>query len=277
MAPPLFARGAGTGERRGRGAGAGLEFAEHRAYQEGDDLRHLDLHAYLRLQQPLVRTFHADRDQTLLLIVDLSGSMDLGRPRKADRAAEMALGLVAAAVQGRDSVELRIASPTAPHPVCGRDRSILGPARAALVESAVGGDLALADILRHVHRRADRAVLITDALVPDTALVDTLRGLRALSDRSTLLQVLAPEDLDPGAEGLLPDGVHELLDVESGERLRAHAGAALRSAWAQEARAWLDRVDRACRALGVQRVPVGTRTALAPVFWGALRRAGVLL
>lgn len=273
---PGFARGQGQGERRGRGAGAGLEFAEHRPYQPGDDLRHLDPHAYLRLQQLLVRTFHADRDQELVVALDLSGSMDAGQPRKVDHGASVALGLAAAALNGRDTLDLRMVTTTPTRPVLGRDRSALGPVVTALSAARPGGEASLAAALAGRRRRADRAVLISDMLLEDAALLDALRALRAAGERPLLVHMLAPEDLDPGREGLLHDGENELIDAESGERLRASGGRRLRDAWAAEARSWLDRVERSCQLIGVQRVCIGTRTPLPAFFSSTLRRAGLL-
>jgi uncharacterized protein (DUF58 family) len=273
---PGFALGQGQGERRGRGAGAGLEFAEHRPYQPGDDLRHLDPHAYLRLQQLLVRTFHADRDQELVIALDLSGSMDAGQPRKLDHGASVALGLAAAALNGRDTLDLRLVTATPTRPVLGRDRSALGPMVAALSAARPGGGATVASALAGRRRRADRAVLISDMLLEDAPLLDALRALRAAGERPLLVHVLAPEDLDPGREGLLPDGENELIDAESGERLRAGVDRRLREAWAAEARAWLDRVERSCQLIGVQRVCTGTRTPLPAFFSSTLRRAGLL-
>jgi len=273
---PGFALGQGQGERRGRGAGAGLEFAEHRPYQPGDDLRHLDPHAYLRLHQLLVRTFHADRDQELVVALDLSGSMDAGRPRKLDHGASLALGLAAAALNGRDTLELRLVTAAPVRPVIGRDRSALGPLLRTLTATAPGGAGTLAEALAGRRRRADRAIFISDMLLEDAAMLEALRALRAAAERPLLVQVLAPEDLDPGREGLLPDGENELVDAESGERLRAGGDRRLREAWAAEARAWLDRVERCCQLVGVQRVCTSTRAPLAPFFSSTLRRAGLL-
>ena len=276
LCPPTFARGQSSGDRRGRGAGSGLEFAEHRPYQPGDDLRHLDAHAFLRLQQELVRTFHADRDQTVLIAADLSASTAIGRPRKADVIASIALGLAGVALNSRDSLRLRLLCADDPGPLAGRDRAAM-PALRAAVESARPGGVAQVGLgLRGAAARCDRAVLISDALMEDEALIESLEGLRAAGARALLIQVVAPEDIEPASEGLLEDGDWDVIDVESNQQLRLSSDRRLRSAWAEAAQAWMDRVGRASLSLGVQRLVWSTRQALPPLFYGELRRIGWL-
>jgi uncharacterized protein (DUF58 family) len=58
--------------------GAGVDLADLREYQYGDDVRHIDWNVTARLQQPYVRQFIEDRDLTAWFLLDLSGSVDFG-------------------------------------------------------------------------------------------------------------------------------------------------------------------------------------------------------
>ena len=69
-------------ERRSRRVGAGIEFADHREYAPGDDVRSLDWNLYARMDRPFVRLREEDEDLTLALLVDGSASMGLGTPAK---------------------------------------------------------------------------------------------------------------------------------------------------------------------------------------------------
>ena len=60
--------------------GQGMEFAEVRAYEQGDDFRSIDWNVSARLAQPLVKTFTEERELTLMLLVDQSGSTRFGEP-----------------------------------------------------------------------------------------------------------------------------------------------------------------------------------------------------
>src|SRR5881394_4514597 len=58
--------------------GFGLDLADLREYQYGDDVRHIDWNVTARLQQPYVREYHEDREITAWFLLDLSGSIDFG-------------------------------------------------------------------------------------------------------------------------------------------------------------------------------------------------------
>jgi uncharacterized protein (DUF58 family) len=58
--------------------GAGVDLADLREYQYGDDVRHIDWNVTARVQVPHVRQFHEDRDLTVWFLLDLSGSVDFG-------------------------------------------------------------------------------------------------------------------------------------------------------------------------------------------------------
>ena len=113
--------GSGSGPRRSRNwpgpiterrPGVGLTFAELRAYEPGDDVRHLDWNVTARQGRPYVRRFVEERSLTLWLIVDVSASLRFGPEgrTKADRAAQAAALLATAAVQNGDRVGLLMVS-----------------------------------------------------------------------------------------------------------------------------------------------------------------------
>ena len=88
--------------------GIGLTFAELRAYEPGDDVRHLDWNVTARQGRPFVRRFVEERALSLWLVVDVSASMRFGpeRTTKADRAAQAAALLATAAIQNGDRAGL---------------------------------------------------------------------------------------------------------------------------------------------------------------------------
>lgn len=89
-----------AGEYRTAFRGRGLEFAELQPYNPGDDVRSIDWKATARLPSPVVRRYVEEREQTILILVDVSGSMGYAAsgPSVRDRAVEIAgvLGLAAA-------------------------------------------------------------------------------------------------------------------------------------------------------------------------------------
>ena len=94
-----------SGEYRSEFRGQGIEFAEVRAYEQGDDYRAIDWNVSARMGSPYVKTFVEERELTLLLVVDRSGSVEFGRPvTKANRAIEVAAVLARAAARQYDRV-----------------------------------------------------------------------------------------------------------------------------------------------------------------------------
>ena len=86
--------------------GRGMEFAEVREYQVGDDIRAIDWNVTARSGQPHVKVFHEEREMTVMLLLDLSGSLDFGTREcfKRDLMAEVAGTLAYLAIRTNDRV-----------------------------------------------------------------------------------------------------------------------------------------------------------------------------
>lgn len=115
-----LAAGFSAGTHRAEKKGSGVEFAGHRAYTPGDDLRHLDRHAWLRHQRLLVRESFSDTDRSVHLIVDATSSMDYAghgaatHPRKIDMAILLAATLGFVSQTKGDRVGLTTVTDAAP-------------------------------------------------------------------------------------------------------------------------------------------------------------------
>src|SRR5437764_13516933 len=96
------------GERRSRRRGQSVEFADFRNYTPGDDYRLIDWNAYARLDRYMLRLFVAEEELPLSLFVDLSGSMDWGRPNKALTARRLAAAIAYVALASLDRVRLTV-------------------------------------------------------------------------------------------------------------------------------------------------------------------------
>src|SRR5215472_17501023 len=93
-------------ERRTRRRGTGLEFADYRAYVAGDDFRHLDWKAYLRLNRLILRLFEEEEDLPIYFFVDASQSMTYGDPSKLDYARRVAAALCYIGLSNLDRVHV---------------------------------------------------------------------------------------------------------------------------------------------------------------------------
>lgn len=245
--------------------GQGMEFAEVREYQPGDDVRNIDWNVTARTAHPHVKKHVEERELTLLLLVDLSGSEQFGtRGRfKAELAAELAAVLALSAVRNNDRVGLLIFTDTVEHvvpPKKGR-RHVLRLIRDVLASRPAGTGTALAAALDYGARLLPHrgiVFLISDFLPPPDAGVALPaaweRSLRLASRRHDLV---AMSITDP-AEGELPDvGLVALRDPESGHVHVVDSGSpAVRASFAEQVARERNELRRVFRRLGIDEVQV---------------------
>lgn len=86
--------------------GRGMSFAEVRDYQIGDDVRDIDWNVTARFNHPYVKVFEEERELTVMLMVDVSGSQDFGsrKQSKHDLAIETAATIALSAIQNNDKI-----------------------------------------------------------------------------------------------------------------------------------------------------------------------------
>ncbi len=99
-----------AGEYESAFRGHGMEFEEVREYSPGDDIRAIDWNVTARMDRPFVKVFREEREQTVMLVVDGSGSQDFGSQKNPKRevVAEIAAILAYAAIKSSDKVGLLI-------------------------------------------------------------------------------------------------------------------------------------------------------------------------
>jgi uncharacterized protein (DUF58 family) len=86
--------------------GRGMAFSEVREYQFGDDVRDIDWNVTARFHHPYVKVFEEERELTVMLLVDVSGSLEFGTSQqmKRDLAAEIAATIAFSAIQNNDKI-----------------------------------------------------------------------------------------------------------------------------------------------------------------------------
>ena len=86
--------------------GRGMAFSEVREYQYGDDVRDIDGNVTARFHRPYVKVFEEERELTVMLLIDVSGSQDFGTQRqmKRDMVTEIAATLAFSAIQNNDKI-----------------------------------------------------------------------------------------------------------------------------------------------------------------------------
>ena len=208
-----------SGEYRSVFRGHGMEFAEVRAYQHGDEYRSIDWNVSARMGSPYVKVFEEERELTLLLVVDRSGSEEFGAPvTKSERGVEVAAVLALAAARQNDRVGALIFSGGIDHvvpPAKGR-RHALRIIRDLLafypLDRRTNISAALAYAARLLRNRAI-VVILSDFRAPGWE-----EQLHRLARRHEVVAIT----VDDPREFALPDsGWIELVDAETGERTLA--------------------------------------------------------
>ena len=262
------------GDRRSpRRKGSSLEFADHRAYAPGDDVRHLDWSALARLDQLLVRVYHDEEELELNLVLDESASMSVGEPPKCElaRGVVMALAYIAAGRGHRITLSLLTDECTPGLPRSGR--AAYESVREALAGAEAKGRRSLGDRTRElVGRRVPRGmtVLVSDFLDPEGPAA-VLRCLQRPSLELNLIQVLAPEELDPQLDGDLV-----LEDLETSTRVEVSTSLELLTAYRRRARAFVALWADDARRRGAAFASFRSDEALETVCLSGLLREGIL-
>ncbi len=202
------------GEYHSAFKGRGIEFSEVRPYQFGDDIRTIDWNVTARTGDTFVKIFEEEREQTLLLVVDISGSSDFGSRDKFKReiAAEICAILGFSAIKNNDKVGLLLFSDQVElfvPPKSGR-RHVLRLIRDLFAHepssSGTAIQSALDQILRVIRRRSI-VLLVSDFL--DDGFEKSLRMVSRRHD------TVAVQLQDPREKSLPSLGLVTLFDPET--------------------------------------------------------------
>lgn len=265
-------RGTGVraGERKSIRRGRSQEFADHRPYVPGDDLRFLDWHLYGRLDALWVKLFEEEEDRVVQLLVDCSMSMEGDKLDYARRLAA-AIGFVALGHSDRVAVA-GLSEKVAHYEPPRRGRSASAAVFRALEEVHPGGGTDLPRALDGYPRQRGSgiALLFSDLLYPEEPEVP-LKRLLARNRELHVFHVLSPVDIRPAL-----DGDVLLVDAETGEEVTLTVDEAALDRYEATVHAWVEEIEQICRRLGIGYTRVPTTMPLEQLVLRDLRRDGVL-
>ncbi len=205
-----------SGHHRSPHHGVSVEFAEHREYSPGDELRTIDWKAYGRTDKLHVKRFHHETDLTARIVVDASGSMAYGpeSTMKYRAAAVLALAVSYILLRQGDRVELvcasdRVVGRVPPRPGLGHFQALADLLEGTPPQGGTElGEVLTAGIESLGRRRV--VILLSDAFEEPETLFFPIRALRARQCAVLLVQVMHGDELD------LPfEGVREFLSLEA--------------------------------------------------------------
>jgi uncharacterized protein (DUF58 family) len=256
--------------------GQGMNFEEVREYQPGDEVRTIDWNVTARMNHPFVKKFVEERELTLMLVVDLSGSglFGSGEQSKRELAAEIASVLAFSAIRNNDKVGLILFTDDVEKyipPKKGR-RHVLRVIREILFfePQRHGTNLSGAlDFLNRVTAHRAISVVISDFLEPvfengraSTSLSSVLRQANRRHD-VVAVQIIDPHELELPALGRLI-----LRDAETGDVVEVNTSAATRRAFAEQQKSQQSELERMLRGARIDAIRLRTNESYA----GALGR-----
>jgi uncharacterized protein (DUF58 family) len=238
--------------------GRGMEFAEVREYLPGDDVRTIDWNVSARMGHPFVKKFTEERELTVVLMVDASGSerFGTGESTKMRISSEIAALLAFSAIRNNDRVGLLLFTDrveTFIPPRRGREHA-LRVLREVLAFEPAGRGTSLARALEYLRRVVTkRAVVFVISDFQDRGFERTLRVVAQKHD------VIAVTVTDPREAELPPVGLVAVEDPESGERGLLDAGSsAVRRAYGEAWARAREEMRRAVRRSNVELLELAT-------------------
>jgi len=265
------------GERKTMKTGTGIEFADHRPYTHGDDIRNVDWGALARLNQVLVRQYEEDEDLPIHVVCDGSASMTTGAGEKYVQARRIVAALAYIGLANLDRVGVAIASSSHYTSLAAtRGRSQIFRVLDFLRDAPCGGGTDIASAARRLLAEAGRpgvSVFVSDFYDIDGA-ATALGMLRHRKHQVVCIQVLDRREFEPSRLALRGDVT--LIDAESGARKMLTISEGLLRRFNAAHEQFCQGLSLRCRSQGIPYFRVDIGDDLPELILRILRSGGVL-
>jgi uncharacterized protein (DUF58 family) len=261
-------------ERRSRRAGAGVEFADYRSYYPGDDYRQIDWNVYGRIDRLMLRLFEQEEDLSVYVLLDCSGSMGFGTPRKLDYGKKLAAALAYVALNHLDRVSITALAGGVVErlaPTRGKNRiftvfEFLRPLQArggTNLADAIGGFVAQ-------NKRRGVAILISDLYDP-AGFEQGINRLRYGRFEAHVIHLSDASDAAPRLHGEV-----DIVDAETGESRQVTVTPRLLARYGEAHAAYVERIRSFCLRKRVGLSAIDTRTPADEAMLRLLRHGGLV-
>ena len=261
-------------ERRTRISGSGMEFADHRPYTPGDDLRALDWSDYGRTERLLVKRFEEEEDLTIAIVLDVSASMGFGGRARFDHARRLAAAMAYVALSNLDRVTLLAVSTKVERRLPpARGRGQIFKVLEFLRGLNPSGETALAEAGRTLGAELKRrgvAIVVSDLYDP-AGFERGINALRYQKFEPMVIHVTDARDADPGARGDVL-----LVDAETGDGREVTLTPALVSKFRDAHAQWRREVEGFCKARRVAYASADVTGALEEQVLTLFRKSGLV-
>jgi len=247
-----------SGEYHSVFKGRGMEFAEVREYQVGDDIRNIDWNVTARIGHPYIKVFDEERELTVMLLVDVSSSGNFGTTNqmKGEVAAELCAVLAFSAIKNNDKVGLIIFSDKIEKFIPPRKgkQHVLRVIREILFfkpeDSRTDLNVSL-EYLSRVIKRRSIVFLVSDFLTEDYE--------KSLQVANKKHDIIAINILDPREIELPSIGFIELEDAETGETVIVDtSNPSIRGSFYSQSKEERDKREKFFKSIGVDNININT-------------------
>ena len=262
------------GERRSKRRGQSVEFADHRPYVAGDDLRFVDWNIYGRLDQLFLKLFMEEQDLTIHIVIDVSASSSLGEPAKELFIKKLAAALGYVSLVNNNRLTITSFSEGVKGQLKNmRGRNYISDMAEFLLTSDCEGPSDFGGSCRQLAAgRIGSGIMIvlSDFLFKEG--FDT--GLRHLISRqydSYVIQVLSPDELTPELTGDL-----KLVDIEDADTAEITISTALLKYYKRNLTAYCNELKDFCSRRGAAYVLANSADSVETLTLNYLRRIRLL-
>lgn len=264
-------------ERKTRKVGSGLEFADHRQYSPGDDIRYMDWGVWVRLRHTLIRLFEEDEDLPIRVVIDTSDSMLTSGGKKLRYAMQVgaALGYVGLANLDRVGVTLANKREHITLPAV-RGKGRIFRVFQFMRSAKLGGPTDLKSMCTRVAAESNKpglTVVLSDFYDLDGAF-EGLNMLRFRKHEPVAIQIIDPDEADPRRLALRGDV--RLMDIEGGTERDVTLSPATLVAYAEAHQRFCDQLQANCRSRGIHYINASTDVPFDDLVLRIFREGGVL-
>jgi uncharacterized protein (DUF58 family) len=257
----LVVEGFITGLHKSPYHGFSVEFAEHRQYMAGDEIRHIDWKIYGRTDRYYIKQFEEETNLKAYIVLDGSGSMAYGsegRLSKLEYASYVAAALAQLLVQQRDAVgfvhydeALRTYMP--PHATKSYLREILRALHAVKPGNRTATSATLHEVAERIKRRG-LVILLSDLFDDPKQVMAALKHFRHKKNEVIVMQVL-----DPLERSFAFDRDAVFRDMETGDKITTQPWH-IQQSYREEMRKFLEFYKRDCRQNNIDYILLDTAT-----------------
>ncbi len=250
-----------TGLHRSPDFGFSQEFAEYRAYNEGDDLRFVDWNVYARADRMYVKRFRGETNLSVTLLLDVSASMGYGEPTsKLDQAKYLVASLAYLTRRQHDALGLVLFDDKVrEYAVPSARPDSLSKVMGLLENSAVGQSTDVVDVLNDLQSTITKRgllVLVSDLYTEPDALLSSLQSFVHAGHEVVLFHVLDDQELSPNVKK-----ISALKSLESGNSVIVDPEY-LRTEYQQRIQDHCEQLERSSAKSGADYVRITTGESL---------------